>query len=200
MTRVYLWSVLVMCLLGGCLKLGQNEAPAIHYYSLEPAPTTVPQAKRTWPVTLGVRPLTAGTRYRDRMLYRPSNVEVRFYEYDRWVEPPAEMVNRLLTEMLQGSNLFQQVASADDVQPQAWILSGEVLRFDEVRTNTTRHADVSLALELRRARDERLLWSDILTATQPLPGNTPEVLAQAMSRAVQALGAQLIARLQDATL
>lgn len=198
MTRPWICSLVALCLLGGCLT--RNEQTRVRYYSLNNIETPVPRASQHWPTTLGIRPLTAASRYRDRILYRVSEVEVGFYPFDRWVEPPEEMVNRLLTELIEASGLFQQVAAAEDVQPSSWILSGEVTRFDEVRKPEGRFAACWLRLELRRARTEQLLWSEMLTATVGLADNTPEALAQAMSQAVHDVAVQLIARLGSAKL
>ena len=38
---------------------------------------------------------------------------------------------------------------------------------------------------LRRARDEQLLWSDVISAVEPFTVETPAALAQAISHAVQ---------------
>jgi ABC-type uncharacterized transport system auxiliary subunit len=151
-------------------------------------------------VALGVRPFSAATRYRDRILYRTSAVEFAFYPYDRWVEPPEEMVTRLVSYVVRASGLFPQVVPADNVQLPAWILSGEVIRFDEVREARGRRAECWLRVEVRRARDEQLLWSDVISAVEPLASDTPEALAQAMSRAVQRVAQSLITALEKAPL
>jgi ABC-type uncharacterized transport system auxiliary subunit len=197
MNRHWLWGLLVASLLGGCL--GQRQYPTVHYYSLDSAAAIVQRTTRPWPVVLGIRPFTAATRYRHNMLYRLSEVEVSFYPDDRWVEPPEEMLSRVITEMLQTSGLFQQATSAEDLPPTAWMLSGEVVRFDEVRTASTRQAECWVRLELRRVRDEQLLWSGMLTAVAPLAAPTPAALASAMSQAVQDVAQQLITQLAGAS-
>jgi ABC-type uncharacterized transport system auxiliary subunit len=151
-------------------------------------------------VALGVRAFTAATRYRERILYRTSAVEMAFYPYDRWVEPPEEMVTRVVSQIIRASGLFPQVVPADNVQLPAWILSGEVTRFDEVREAGGRRAEFWLRVEVRRARDEQLLWSDVISAVEPFTVETPEALAQAMSRAVQRATVHLIARLEKSPL
>ena len=197
--RLWLGGFLILCcLLGGCLRSG--DFTPIRYYSVDPSTITPPSVTHTWPIALGVRPLTAASRYRDRILYRLSEVEVGFYEYDRWVEPPEEMVTRVIIATVQAAGLFRQVLPADSVQLPAWILSGEVLRFDEVRTGSGSRAECWLRLELRRARDEQLVWSDQLQTAMPLTSETPEALAQAMSRAVQQMVRELINRLEKASL
>lgn len=194
------WWMMVVCVLGtgGCFL--QNERTSIRYYSIDGVLSNVPRARRSFPVVLGVRPFVAGTRYRENMLYRLSDVEVGFYPFDRWVEPPEEMVNRTIQEFLIVSGIFQQVTIADDVRPGAWILSGEVSRFDELRTAEGRVAVCWVRFDLRRARDEFLLWSEILMASVPLQTSTPEGLATAMSVAVDSVGRQLLARLEQADL
>jgi ABC-type uncharacterized transport system auxiliary subunit len=182
----------------GCL--GRGEIIPVRYYGVDSLPAAIPQATRTWPVALGVRAFTAATRYRDRILYRTSAVEMAFYPYDRWVEPPEEMVTRMVSQIIRASGLFPQVVPADNVQLPAWILSGEVTRFDEVREAGERRAEFWLLVEVRRAHDEQLLWSDVLTAVEPFTVDTPAALAQAMSRAVQRVAMSLIARLEKSPL
>jgi ABC-type uncharacterized transport system auxiliary subunit len=190
--------MLALLLMGGCL--GRGNLTPIRYYSVDSLPINVTPAARSWSVTLGVRPFTAATRYRDRMLYRLSAVEVGFYQYERWVEPPEEMVTRVLSTALGASGLFRQVVAADIIQLPAWILSGELIRFDEVREAGGRRAECWVHVEVQQAHDERLLWADVLKATEPLTAETPEAFAQAMSRAVQQVAISLISKLEKAAL
>ena len=195
-----IYSIGLVCVLGvgGCF--GRSDIPSVRYYGVDSLSATVPRATQTWSVALGVRPFTAATRYRDRILYRTSAVEVAFYHYDRWVEPPEEMVTRLVSHIVRASGLFPQVVPADTVQLPAWILSGEVTRFDEVREAGRRRAECWLQVEVRRARDEQLLWADVISAVEPLAHETPAALAQAMSRAVQRVAQSLITALEKASL
>ena len=195
-----LLSGVVLSLLGLMSCLGSQGFTPTRFYSINVASEAAPLALRTWPVMLGVRPFTAALRYRDRILYRVSDVEVGFYEYARWVEPPEEMVLRAVTERLRQARLFRQVTSADSVQLPAWILSAEVTRFDEVRGTSASQAECWLRLELRHARTEVLLWSGVLQASALLQAETPQGLAQAMSRAVQDVARDLVLQLQEASL
>lgn len=197
--RIWLGGLLLLgCLLGGCLRGG--DFTPVRFYSVDTAAITPPPVTHSWPIALGIRPFSAPSRYRDRILYRLSEVEVGFHEYDRWVEPPEEMVTRVISTTMQAAGLFRQVLPADSVQLPAWILSGEVLRFDEARTGSVSRAECWLRIELRRAQDEQLVWSDRLQASIPLASETAEALAQAMSRAVQQVVRELISRLEKANL
>jgi ABC-type uncharacterized transport system auxiliary subunit len=199
--KVDVWrlSLLIVCaLLTGCL--GARGFTPVRYYSLEPLSDNTPRATRSWATPLGIQPFAAATRYRERMLYRLSEVEVNFYEYDRWVEPPEEMVTRIVAAALRASGLFPQVRQAANLQLPAWLLSAVLLRFDEVRGAQQSRAECWLRLELRRARDERLLWSKTLRAAAPLSNKSAAALAAAMTVAVQQIAQQLISELQTADL
>jgi len=192
-------SVFLVCaLLTGCL--GARPFTPVRYYSLEPLADNIPQAIHSRTVPLGIQPFTAATRYRERMLYRASEVEVNFYEYDRWVEPPEEMVTRVIAAALRDAGLFQQVQEVANLQLPAWVLSAELLRFDEVRGAQAWRAECWLRLALRRAQDEHLLWSNTLRAAVRLSHKSAAGLAVAMSAAVQQIARQLISDLQTATL
>jgi ABC-type uncharacterized transport system auxiliary subunit len=194
----FLSSLVVVCALGGCLA--RQPSTQVRYYSIDPLPVQGYQVANAWPVPLGIQPFTAATRYRDHILYRLSEVEVGFYEYDRWVELPEEMVTRAVMAVLRASGLFQLVTAVPNVRPPAWILSGEVTRFDEVRTPPESRAECGLRLELRRATDEQLLWSKVLTASEPLAADTAEALAHAMSQAVHDVAMDLVKQLATAEL
>lgn len=191
--------VLAICaLLTGCL--GTRGYIPVHYYSLELPTDNTPRATRSWATPLGIQPFTAATRYRERIVYRLSEVEVNFYEYNRWVEPPAEMVTRIVATMLHASGLFPQVQQVTNLRLPAWVLSAVLLRFDEVRGAHQSRAECWLQVELRRAQDERLLWSKTLRAAVPLSNQSAAALASAMSVAVQQIARQLITELQMADL
>jgi ABC-type uncharacterized transport system auxiliary subunit len=200
-SRIFVYSIclLTICaLLTGCL--GSRGYTPVRYYSIEPLSDDTPRATRSWTIPLGIQSFTAATRYRERMLYRLSEVEVNFYEYDRWVEPPEEMVTHVVAAALRASGLFPQVRHANNLQLPAWLLSAVLLRFDEVRGPHLSRAECWLQLELRRAQDEQLLWSKTLRAAAPLNSKSPAALATAMTTAVHQIARQLITELQTADL
>ena len=197
--RTWHISLLIVCgFLTGCL--GARPFIPVRYYSLEPLTDSVPHATQSRTIALGIQPFTAASRYHERMLYRLSEVEVNFYEYDRWVEPPEEMVTRIVADALRASGLFPQVRQVANLQLPAWLLSAVLLRFDEVRGPHLSRAECWLQLELRRARDEQLLWSKTLRAAAPLNGKSAAALATAMTTAVHQIARQLITELQTADL
>jgi ABC-type uncharacterized transport system auxiliary subunit len=180
--------------------LNRGELTRIRYYRLDTVDNLIPRVTHPLPVTLGIRALVAATHYRDNMVYRLSEVEVGFYPFDRWVEPPEEMVTHFLSRALERSGLFQQISSADEVRPPAWILSGEVTSFDEIRDPEGRRALCGVRLALQRARDDRLVWSGFLSATAALAQESPTGLAEAMTRAVQEVAIRLIRQLEQGNL
>lgn len=190
--------LIIISFLGGCL--GRREFTPVRYYSIDTLSASAPHVARSWPVSLGIQPFTAATRYQDRILYRLSEVEVGFYPYDRWVDPPEEMVAHVVASTVRDSGLFRQVVPADDAPLTAWILSGELMRFDEVRMDEQSRSECWLRVELRRAPDAQLLWSDVLKAAVLLSAETPEALALAMSRAVQHIAIRLVRELERAPL
>lgn len=197
--RTWHVNLLILCsLLTGCL--GTRPFTPVRYYSLEPLTDTIPRAIQSWTIPLGIQPFTAATRYRERMLYRSSEVEVNFDEYDRWVEPPEEMVTRIIAAALRDAGLFPQIQQVATLQLPAWVLSAELLRFDEVRGPQAWRAECWLRLALRRAQDEHLLWSKTLRAVVPLSDKSAAGFAVAMSTAVQQIAQQLITDLQTADL
>src|SRR5579871_2360909 len=101
-----LWFPLVAGLLAGC---GGGRGPATTYYKLDIPPSVTP-AGPSAPVSVRIEPFRTSSLLRqDRIVYRPSPVEVGYYEYHRWAEPPSDSVTKALADQLVKRRLFQSV-------------------------------------------------------------------------------------------
>jgi len=93
-------------LLGGCVNLGSGTAPT-HYYLI---PSVLDQETRA-PVTsdlsahtIAIGPITlAGHLDRPQLISRLNSSRLHLMDYDRWAEPLAEQIGRVLRENLAAS-------------------------------------------------------------------------------------------------
>src|SRR6478672_7078585 len=100
----------IMGLLVGC---GSVRGPATKYYKLDIPPGPTP-AGPSAPVALRIEPFrTTSLLRQDRIVYRPSPVEVGFYEYHRWAEPPNDTVTKALADQLMRRRVFHSIAISD---------------------------------------------------------------------------------------
>src|SRR6476646_4799085 len=119
----------VVGLLAGC---GGGRGPATKYYKLDIPPSPTP-AGPSAPVPLRIEPLrTTSLLRQDRIVYRPSAVEVGYYEYHRWAEPPHDTVTKALADQLTRRRVFQSVEVSDDGEKAGYVLTGSIDRLQEV--------------------------------------------------------------------
>ncbi len=180
--------LLLNLLLAGCISpIKREPMTPIHLYSLGQSWNVKPQVPPRNPQPFGIRIFETSSAIKRRMLYRTSPVEVGYYEYNRWVEPPNEILTRAFIEALGTSRLFSEVGRAEEVPPAARILSGSLERFEEDRTTEPTSAVVEMRLELRKRRSGRIIWSEKISARQPLEGSSSRDFALAMDKAVHTL-------------
>lgn len=63
-------------------------------------PHEVPAPAQLTSVTLTLAPSASGQHLGDRIMWRRSDVEVGFYDQERWTQPPARYLDRALSDSL----------------------------------------------------------------------------------------------------
>src|SRR5215469_11607860 len=86
-----------------------------------------------YPVTLLLGPLRASHLYReDHIVYSSSGEAMGTYEYDRWSEPPTEMLVEVLLRSLRTSGKFRAVDVLRSNSHGDYVLIGRLYDFKEV--------------------------------------------------------------------
>jgi ABC-type uncharacterized transport system auxiliary subunit len=183
MKRKFIFPALILCLgiLNGCgaarpSKFYQLTLPSDKTSGADPAP---------FPVTLLLGPITTSHLYRDDHIVYTSNGEAMgTYEYQRWAEPPSEMISDVLLRELQDSERFQHVYSLRSDSRGDYVLRGHLYDFREITGNGLA-ARVAFEFELRDSKTGATVWSRSYLHDEPVDGkNVPAVVA-AMNRNVQ---------------
>jgi ABC-type uncharacterized transport system auxiliary subunit len=104
-------SVFWVVALAAVSACGCGSVPATRYYQLTMGADAAAGARGDQlPVTLLVGPIGGSHLYRDdRLIYGTGAEELGAYEYERWVEPPTEMVQDLLLRELRTSGRYHGV-------------------------------------------------------------------------------------------
>jgi ABC-type uncharacterized transport system auxiliary subunit len=182
------WVLMLAGLLAGC---GSVREPVTKYYKLEVPPAPTP-AGPSAPVPLRVEPFRAGNLVRqDRIVYRPSPVEVGFYEYHRWAEPPNDTVTKALAGQLMSRHVFQSVEISDDGEKPDYVLRGSIEQLQEVDYNGAVKVQVSISAELEDPVRREKIWSSIASSECLVKKSDVQAVVAAMGQASQ----QSIARL-----
>ncbi len=160
-------------LLAGCIG---GPPPPPRYFSppLPVRPARVTPAALEG-VTLRLLPVAAAELLRDRIVWRRSDVELGFYEQERWTEPPARTFERALArELFEVRGLVRGGRSASHE------LAVELVACEEVLLPEHRARVVATVALL--GADQTALLERTFAAEEPIAAED----AQAMARAVGA--------------
>ena len=179
--RVF-WISITLGLLTGC---GSVHGPATKYYKLDipPAPTPVgPSAS----VPLRIEPFRTSSLLRqDRIVYRPSPVEVGFYEYHRWAEPPNDTVTKALADQLTKRRVFQSIEISDGAEKAEYVLRGTIDRLQEVDYMGAVRVQVSISVELEDTALGQKIWSSAAASECMVGKSDVKAVVAAMGQASQ---------------
>src|ERR1700720_4323187 len=139
-----------MAALAAGLLTGCGAARPSKYYQLTIPGDAAPSAERSpYPVTLLLGPLRASHLYReDHIVYSSSGQNMGTYEYQRWAEPPAEMIQDVLFRSLRSSGRYRSVYSLRSSIRGDYLLHGHLYDFEEI-SGSSMAGRLTLELELR---------------------------------------------------
>ena len=166
------------------------------YYVLDPGPIAAPPSAPSFPVTLLVGRITASHLYRDDRLVFGENVELGTFSYDRWAEPPADMVQDLPISALRSTGQYRTVSGLSSNVRGDYVVRGHLWDISEV-DKPELMARFSLELELFDPKTRTTLWSSRYQHDEPAQGKKVQDVVAAMDRNVHAGLQQLIGELSQ---
>jgi ABC-type uncharacterized transport system auxiliary subunit len=176
------WVSVVVGLLAGC---GSVRGPATKYYKLDIPPASTP-AGPSAPVSLRIEPFRTTTLLRqDRIVYRPSPVEVGFYEYHRWAEPPTDTVTKALADQLMKRRVFRSVEISHGGEKADYVLRGTIDRLQEVDYMGAVRVQVSISAELEDPVRQQRIWSSAASSECVVTKSEVQAVVAAMGKASQ---------------
>jgi len=182
------------------ISVGCGASRPVKYYVLDPAPTpgaagTNPAAR--FPVTLLVARVTASHLYRDdRLVFGSGPVQLGTYEYQRWAEPPTEMVQDALISALRSTGQYRSVSAIGSNLRGEYLLRARLNALDEVdKPEVT--ARFSIDLELFDTKAGATLWTSSYSHDAPVTGKAVPDVVRALDENVSTGIAQLAAGLGE---
>jgi ABC-type uncharacterized transport system auxiliary subunit len=106
------------------------------------------------------------------------------YEYQRWVEPPAEMIQEVLFRALRSSGRYRSVHTQSSSIRGDYLLHGHLYDFKEI-TGSPMSARLSLELELRDTKTSNTVWTHVYNHDEPVKGKDVSAVVAALNRNVQ---------------
>lgn len=170
----------------------------VKYYVLDTGTAAAPvpdSSPARFPIRLLVGRVTASHLYRDdRLVYGSGPVQLGTYEYERWAEPPAGMIQDMLARSLQSTGAYRSVSDLRSNARGDYIVRGELNALDEVE-GPTLAARFSFQIELFDPKANATIWSDSYTHDEPVTGKKVSDVVEALDRNVSAGLAQLTSHL-----
>ena len=166
------------------------------YYVLDPGPAPAP-SNAQYPVTLLVGRIIASHLYRDdRLVYGSGPVQLGVFDYERWAEPPADMIQDLLIASLRSTRQYQAVSRVSSNVRGDYIVRGQLWSMSEV-DKPELMARFSFQIELFDPKTRTTVWSGRYEHDEPAQGKTVQAVVEAMDKNVHAGLQQLTAGLSE---
>ena len=167
-------------LFAGC---GASRPARYHQLTL-PSDNAADPPAQTFPITLLVGTLISSHLYREEHIVYSSNGEsMGIYEYERWVEPPAEMIEEVLFRALRSSGRYRSVHTQRSGIRGDYVLHGRLYDFKEI-TGSSLSARLSLELDLRDTRTGENVWNHLYNHDEPVAKKDVSAVVAALNRNV----------------
>jgi ABC-type uncharacterized transport system auxiliary subunit len=193
-TKIHLIAAAILVLLlAGC-----GSVPQTYYYI--PTYEMPASANHHAPlgVVIGVEKFQAEVVYQDdRLIYRDSPFEVKYYSYRRWIAEPRHLVTEKAMAHLRHSGAFQNVVSYPSIVKLDYVLRGRVLAFEEWDANEAWHGKVALSFELLDPAKDEIVWRATFEKMTPAEKKLPVAVVQAVSTSLSLCLDEMVAALKS---
>jgi len=120
----------------------------------------------------------------DRIVYGNGPEQLGTYEYQRWAEPPTEMIQEVLLRQLRASGRYRAVHYRRSNMQGDFALRGHLYDFKEVN-GSQMSARVTLDLEMRDLKNGATVWTRYYTHDEPTTGKDVPAVVAALDKNVQ---------------
>lgn len=159
--------------------------PSRYYQLTVPPDAAAVERPDSLPVTLLLGALMTSHLYReDRIVFGNGPEQLGTYEYQRWAEPPTEMIEEVLLRELRRSGHYRAVHVRRSNVRGDFAIRGRLYDFKEVTGNPT-SARVTLELEMRDLKSGATVWSHYYTHDEPASGKEVPAIVAALDQNVQ---------------
>jgi ABC-type uncharacterized transport system auxiliary subunit len=173
--------VLMVGLLTGC-----GAARPVKYYQLT-VPTDAGDIEKAdaVPVRLLLGGIMTSHLYReDRIVYGNGPEQLGTYEFQRWAEPPAEMIQEVLLRDLRATGHYRAVHVRRSNVTGDFAIRGRLYDFKEVEGGSM-STRVTMEFEMRDLKTGATVWNHYYTHDEPAGGKDVPSVVAALDKNVQ---------------
>ncbi len=177
---------------------GCGAARPVKYYELTVPPDAAGVEKPgTVPVTLLLGTIFSTHLYReDRIVYGSGPEEMGTYEFQRWAEPPAEMIEEVLLRELRSSGEYRAVSYRRSNMRGDFAIRGRLYDFKEVDGSPI-SARVTWEMEMRDLKTGATVWTHYYTHDEAAGSKEVPAVVAALDKGVQRGVKEVIASLDQ---
>ena len=184
---------LMVGLLSGC----GAARPSKYYQLTVPAEAGAVEKADAVPVTLLLGQLMTSHLYReDRIVFGNGAEQLGTYEYQRWAEPPTEMIQEVLLRELRSSGRYRAVHYRRSNMQGDFAIRGRLYDFKEVDEGQI-SARVTLELEMRDLKSGATVWTHYYTHDEPASGKDVPAVVAALDKNVQRVVKEVVESLDQ---
>ncbi len=179
-------ALLAMLALAVGLAAGCGASRPSKYYQLTVPGDLAPAANpNPVPTTLLIGRLTGSALYRaDQIVYSSGGESMGTYEYQRWSEPPTEMIAEVILRQFRASGHYRGVYTLRSDIHGDYLLHGRLYDFKEV-SGAAIVARVTMEMELRNIKTGTSVWTHFYTHDEPVTGKEVGAVVAALDKNVQ---------------
>jgi len=185
--------ILMTLLLLPLFYLCSGTIPEMHYYLIDyPISMQSEQSKPVHQIVLGVARFEAAPLYKEeKLVYRDSPYEGKYYHYHRWIASPEQMITDKVIEQLRVSNLFEQVVAFPRHSQVDYLLQGTIKALEEWDEGDQWYARVQIAFELIARATNEIVWQTTIEKKNVALHKSPAEIVKGINLAVQQCIAEL---------
>ena len=163
---------------------GCGSMKPIKYYQVN-YPTKSSAAQDAINIAILVRPFETSHLYLDdKIVYGYDSPEMGTYEYQRWAEPPVEILQNSLVRGMRSSGRFKAVYMLHTDTDSRFVLGGHLYDFKEVDGPST-VARLTFAARLRDRKTGTTVWEHSYTHDEPASEKSVTAFVLAMDKNLQ---------------
>ncbi|MCL4215622.1 MAG: membrane integrity-associated transporter subunit PqiC [Candidatus Hydrogenedentes bacterium] len=151
-------------------------------YVIEPVVDVAPST--TTDLRLGIRAIEPAEPYKQKIKYRTEGLVLGEYANAEWAENARDVVTRALRDAVHKTNAFADVGDAMDMGRPDLVLTGELRRFEEDRTQEPAVVVCELRLDAREPVNGQRVWGATIAVEEP-------VEAVAVQRSAASVGGKI---------
>jgi cholesterol transport system auxiliary component len=183
--------VLSFFMLSSCSMLSPVKTDSADTFELNTLPS-VPVYKSGRATTLVVMPIETTPVYNtSQIAYTIRPFQVSYYAKNRWIAPPANMLQPLLIQALQKTHYFRAVISPQVTGRFNYVLNMQLIKLQQDFTYPVSVVKLVAQVQLMRATDGQLIANKQFSVVVDAPQNNPYGGVMAANRATAILLKQI---------